>query len=94
MIRTLKKEDAEDYFDMMRNPNVMHPIPREVMTREESDNHLNVFLTTEPKSSDKKVWAIKLKSENKFIGLCAFLKNNEDEDEIGYRLREKGLVQK
>ena len=24
-----------------------------------------------------------------FIGLCAFLKNNENENEIGYRLREK-----
>lgn len=41
------------------------------------------------RQSNKKVWAIELKSENTFIGLCAFLRNNENEDEIGYRLREK-----
>ncbi|WP_417799882.1 GNAT family N-acetyltransferase [Tenacibaculum sp.] len=85
LIRTLKKEDSEDYFDMMGNPNVMNPIPRKVMTKEESNNHLNNFLN-QPEIS---VWAIELKSENNFIGLCAFLKNNENEDEIGYRLREK-----
>lgn len=87
VIRTLKKEDAEDYFDMMGNPNVMNPIPRKVMTREESNNHLNNFLSQG--QTETKVWAIELKTENKFIGLCAFLKNNENEDEIGYRLREK-----
>ncbi len=89
LIRTLKKDDSDDYFDMMGNPNVMNPIPRDVMTREESNDHLNNFLNTEHTASDRKVWAIELKSENKFIGLCAFLKNNENEDEIGYRLREK-----
>lgn len=89
LIRTLMEDDSEDYFDMMGNPNVMNPIPRKVMTREESNDHLNNFLNAEHTKSDRKVWAIELKSENKFIGLCAFLKNNENEDEIGYRLREK-----
>lgn len=89
LIRTLKKDDSDDYFDMMGNPNVMNPIPRDVMTRKESNDHLNNFLNSEHIESNRKVWAITLKSENKFIGLCAFLKNNENEDEIGYRLREK-----
>jgi RimJ/RimL family protein N-acetyltransferase len=89
LIRTLKKEDTDDYFDMMGNPKVMNAIPRVAMSREESNDHLNNFLHTEHTSSDRKVWAIELKSENKFIGLCAFLKNKENEDEIGYRLREK-----
>lgn len=89
LIRTLRKDDTDDYFDMMGNPNVMNPIPRDVMTREESNKHLNNFLSTEHIESDQKVWAIELKPENRFIGLCAFLKNDESEDEIGYRLREK-----
>lgn len=87
LIRNLKKDDSDDYFDIMGNPNVMTPIPRDVMTRQESNDHLNNFLNTQ--QNDRKVWAIELKSENKFIGLCAFLKNNKNEDEIGYRLREK-----
>ncbi len=89
LIRTLKKDDSDDYFDMMSNPNVMNPIPRAIMSRQESNEHLNNFLNLAHIQSDRKVWAIELKSENTFIGLCAFLKNNESEDEIGYRFREK-----
>ncbi len=89
IIRRLKNSDSDCYFDMMKNPNVMNPIPRKIMSREESDNHLKDFLNTNENLTDIKVWGIEIKDENEFIGLCAFLKNNENEDEIGYRLREK-----
>ncbi|BDD10828.1 hypothetical protein FUAX_32600 [Fulvitalea axinellae] len=87
--RELMPADADHYFDMMGNPNVMNPIPREVMSREESDAHLENFLNTDMSQTDTKVWAIEIKDGKEFIGLCAFLKNDENEDEIGYRLREK-----
>lgn len=86
--RPLQETDQTAYFDMMGNPKVMNPIPREPMTREESNEHLNKLLTLDHTTSDTKVWAIELKEERVFIGLCAFLKNNNNEDEIGYRLRE------
>ena len=89
LIRTLKNEDADHYFDMMGNPNVMSPIPREVMTKEESDAHLNMFIRKDLSVKNVKAWGIETKDKNEFIGLCAFLKNTENEDEIGYRLREK-----
>jgi ribosomal-protein-alanine N-acetyltransferase len=89
IVRQLQESDQTAYFDMMGNPNVMSPIPRNVMTKEESNEHLNKFLNTEHTTSDTKVWAIEQRAENEFIGLCAFLKNNENDDEIGYRLREK-----
>ncbi|CAM1343519.1 GNAT family N-acetyltransferase [Tenacibaculum amylolyticum] len=89
IIRNLTKVDSEDYFDMMGNPNVMSLIPRKVMSREESDKHLNNFVDKDQTLTDTKVWGIETKSNHEFIGLCAFLKNNENEDEIGYRLREK-----
>lgn len=89
IIRKLKEVDSDDYFNMMGNPNVMNMVPRKVMSREESDNHLNVFLKMNQNQSDTKAWAIEIKDGNEFIGLCAFLKNDENEDEIGYRLREK-----
>lgn len=89
IVRQLQESDQSAYFDMMGNPLVMNPIPRDVLTREESNDHLKKLLNTEHTTSDKKVWAIELKAENEFIGLCAFLENNENEDEIGYRLREK-----
>lgn len=89
IVRQLQESDQSAYFNMMSNPNVMRPIPRNVMTEEESNEHLNKFLNTQETTSDTKVWAIEQKEENEFIGLCAFLKNNENDDEIGYRLREK-----
>ncbi|PQJ21003.1 GNAT family N-acetyltransferase [Tenacibaculum sp. SG-28] len=89
LIRNLTKGDSEDYFDMMGNPNVMSLIPRQVMSRKESDKHLNNFVGKDQTLTDTKVWGIEVKTKNEFIGLCAFLKNNENEDEIGYRLREK-----
>lgn len=89
IVRQLQESDQSAYFDMMSNPNVMRPIPSNVMTEVESNEHLYKFLNTDHATSDTKVWAIELKEENVFIGLCAFLKNDENEDEIGYRLREK-----
>lgn len=83
------QSDQGAYFDMMNNPNVMSLIPRKTMSRIESDQHLTNFIDKPDSQAKTKVWAIELKSENEFIGLCAFLKNNENDDEIGYRLREK-----
>ncbi len=82
-------KDTEAFFDMMGNPNVMNPIPRPVMTRTESDAFLFKLISATPDSSYKEVWAIIEEKSNQFIGLCAYLKNDENDDEIGYRLREQ-----
>lgn len=87
-IRKLKESDSDSYYDMMGNPNVMNMVPRKVMSRIESDKHLNDFLNPNQNQTNIQVWAIDTKENNEFIGICAFLKNDEDEDEIGYRLRE------
>lgn len=89
LARYLTIEDADSYYDMMGNPNVMNPIPRSVMSRIESDEHLTQMMNLDHDVSDQKIWAIDSKEEKECIGICAFLKNNEGEDEIGYRLREK-----
>jgi ribosomal-protein-alanine N-acetyltransferase len=88
IIRELKKSDSDNFFDMMGNPNVMNPIPQKVMTKDESDSKLNELITLE-KSTNKKVWSLIEKKSNDFIGICGLLKNNENENEIAYRLREK-----
>jgi ribosomal-protein-alanine N-acetyltransferase len=89
LVRSLKASDVDAYFDMMGNSKVMRLIPREVMTKPESDAHLNRFLEMDYSQSDTKVWAIESKQDKEFIGICAFLKNSDNDDEIGYRLREK-----
>ena len=81
IIRNLAEFDSDYYYDMMGNPNVMSLIPRKVMSREESNKHLNSFVGKDQTQTDTKVWGIESKNENEFIGLCAFLKNDENEDE-------------
>ncbi|PHS10722.1 MAG: hypothetical protein COA88_00085 [Kordia sp.] len=88
-IRILTPQDIDPFFDMMSNPNVMDPIPRPVMTRAESDAFLDKLISGKADSPYKNVWAIVEKKSNSFIGLCAYLKNDENDDEIGYRLREQ-----
>lgn len=90
LIFSLKKSDSEDFFNMMGNPNVMLPIPQKTMTKIESDAKLNDLITLE-KSTSIRIWSLVEKESNNFIGICGFLKNNEDENEIAYRLREKYL---
>jgi len=88
-VRILNSTDAVPFFDMMGNPHVMNPIPRPVMTQAESDAFLNKLISSKTFNSDKQVLAIVEKKSNCFIGLCAYLKNDENDDEIGYRLREQ-----
>lgn len=88
IVRKLIEIDGDDYFDMMGNPKVMNPLPRAAMSRRESDAHFLKHLNA-TETSEIKVWAITNKVSATFIGICAFLKNNNNEDEIGYRLREQ-----
>lgn len=88
IIRSLQEDDRESYFDMMNNPNVMNPIPLEVMDRKSSDLSFETHLKAN-QNSTKRVWAIDTKNGEQFIGIAAYLKNSKNEDEIGYRLREQ-----
>jgi len=88
-VRALTPQDADPFFDMMGNKNVMDPIPRPVMSRTESDAFLEKVVSSKAFNTDKQVRAIVEKKSNSFIGLCAYLKNDENDDEIGYRLREQ-----
>jgi RimJ/RimL family protein N-acetyltransferase len=87
LVRNLQPQDADAYYDMMGNPNVMDLIPRPMMSRTESDAHLKGMLQNVTSNSDTRVWAMEY--GNELIGICAFLKNDQKEEEIGYRLREQ-----
>ncbi len=87
-LRRIQEADREAYFDMMSNSNVMHQIPLPEMTRIESDKNFNDHMTADFFVSDKIVLAAIEKTSDEFIGIGAFLKNDEGDPEIGYRLRE------
>jgi ribosomal-protein-alanine N-acetyltransferase len=88
IVRALRLEDREFFYDLMSNPNVMNFIPQEVMERKMSDERFEKHLYSESES-ETKVWVIDSKDGISFVGIAAYLKNDEKEDEIGYRLREE-----
>lgn len=88
IFRRLEENDRDDFYDMMRNPRVMNPIPRDIMDRPTSDANFEKHLNSGP-DSEKKVWSVETKAGGRFIGIAAFLINDAEEDEIGYRLREQ-----
>ena len=87
--RRLIESDREGYFDMMNNPKVMDPIPRPVMSRKESDDNFDKHSTSDFQKGGPIVLAVVRKDSDEFIGLAAYLMNDENDHEIGYRLREK-----
>lgn len=82
IIRPLQTDDQEAYYDMMSNPNIMSLIPQEPMDRATSNKHFRRHLHTE-NSSNTKVWGVDSKNGDSCIGLAAYLKNDQNEDEIG-----------
>ncbi|MCF6222550.1 MAG: GNAT family N-acetyltransferase [Flavobacteriaceae bacterium] len=89
VFRQFSPVDKDSFFDMMGNPKVMQPIPSPTLTRGESDLQLHEILTLYKIKSEKKIWAVDLKSNFEMIGLSGLIINNENENEIAYRLREK-----
>ena len=87
-VRKLKEADADLFFDLMSNSNVMNMIPQTILNKDESYSQLKDLIELE-QSSDTKIWSLCQKSNNEFIGFAGFLKNTDSEDEIAYRLREK-----
>lgn len=89
IIRQFEYSDDAHFFDMMGNPNVMNQIPLKALTKEDSENKLREIINLYKVNSEKKIWAIDLKSKLEMIGLCGLIINDENENEIAYRFREK-----
>ncbi|NQX85626.1 MAG: GNAT family N-acetyltransferase [Flavobacteriaceae bacterium] len=88
IVRLLHLDDRDAFYGMMSNPNIMNPIPRQAMDRETSDACFYKYLNLDS-TSKTRVLAVEEKETLSFIGIVAYLKNNEEEDEIGYRLLEQ-----
>lgn len=88
LVRKLNENDAGFFFELMSNPKVMNPIPQKVFTKIESDANLTELIALE-KSSNTKIWSLTEIGNDSLIGICGFLKNDENDDEIAYRLIER-----
>lgn len=90
VIRKLKMSDIDPYHEMQSNPKVMRYVTGEVQTREEHLTELKWLLNLyDQPNNDFWIYAIDRKSDKEFIGTVAFIKDEEGDDEIGYRFLEK-----
>jgi ribosomal-protein-alanine N-acetyltransferase len=87
-VRKLENRDDNLFFELMGNPNVMNPIPRKVLTKRQSSERLEEFITLE-KTANNLIWCLTLKNNSDLIGICGFVKNEQNEYEIAYSILEK-----
>lgn len=89
LVRKLIIDDLEDFHKMESNPNVLKFADGEVKTFAENKLELLSLIDKyDIVNNDFWIYAIVNKSNNKFIGTIAFVKDEKD-DEIGYRFLEE-----
>jgi RimJ/RimL family protein N-acetyltransferase len=90
VIRYLKMSDIDPYHEMQSNPKVMQYVTGEVQSKEahlkELEHLLNLY---EQKDNEFWIYAIERKSDGAFLGTLALIKDDQNDDEIGYRFLEK-----
>jgi RimJ/RimL family protein N-acetyltransferase len=90
LVRRLKMSDIKSYHEMQSNPKVMQYVIGEVQTEKEHlielDRLINFY---DKEGNDFWIYAIDRKLDNEFVGTLAFIKDDNEEDEIGYRFLEK-----
>jgi [ribosomal protein S5]-alanine N-acetyltransferase len=90
VIRELCKDDLMDFHDLHRNHLVMQFTSGKVQSFEESQGELNHLIASYSIPNNTfRVWAVMDKQGKEFIGTTAIILSRNDENDIGYRLREK-----
>lgn len=90
-IKELKKEDEAFFLELLSAPEIIDPIPQPKWPLEKMINMFNDHSkhVDHPMRKDRVVWGVYEIGNPDLIGLCAFLTNDENQREIGYRFRKK-----
>ncbi|TDQ23818.1 GNAT family N-acetyltransferase [Tenacibaculum caenipelagi] len=90
LIRKLQVVDIESFYELESNPKVLQYATGEPKNLEESKEDLDqLIIRYDNKENDFFIYAIERKSDKEFIGTVALVKDEEGNDEIGYRFIEK-----
>jgi len=89
-VRRLKILDFEPFHEMQSNLNVMQYVRASTMTFQENKDELPKLINLYDKpDNDFWIYAIERKLDAVFVGTIAFVKDENKEDEIGYRFLER-----
>ena len=90
LVRKLKLSDIEGFFELESNPKVLQYATGEVKTKEECQKELEELIEKYGKeNNDFWIYTIERKLDLTFIGTLALVKDDDKNDEIGYRFIEK-----
>ena len=90
IIRRLVMSDLQSFHEMQSNPKVMQFADGEVKSLEEHQEELQDLINKyNIKHNDFWIYAIENKQTNNFMGTVALVKDENNDDEIGYRFLEK-----
>lgn len=89
-VRKLQVTDLEPFFKLESNPKVLQYATGEPKNFKESKDDLFQLIDKYDKT-DNNFWiyAIERKTDNEFLGTVALIKDEENNDEIGYRFIEE-----
>jgi RimJ/RimL family protein N-acetyltransferase len=90
VVRKLKISDFEAFYKLQSNPKVMRFVRVNISTNKETEEELKELIKKYI-LIDNNFWiyAIMRKSDQKFVGTCALIKDDNNDDEIGYRFLEE-----
>lgn len=90
IIRKLKNEDIAPFHEMQANHNVMKYTDSAIKSYDENVIDLQQVIDYYDKvNNDFWIYAVDRKSDKEFLGTIALIKDDENNDEIGFRYLEK-----
>lgn len=88
-VRYLQMKDIEPFHILQSNPAVMRFVRGAGMTREENEKELPELIEKYSKpNNDFWIFAIERNEDQQFIGTFALVKDDDGDDELGYRFIE------
>lgn len=90
IIRKLKNEDIKPFHEMQANPKVMKYTDSPIKSYKENVIDLQQVIAYYDKiNNDFWIYAVERKSDKEFLGTIALIKDDENNNEIGFRYLEK-----
>ena len=90
LVRELSPKDLDPFHEMQSNPKVMQYADGEPKSYDEHKKELKDLCSKYiDDTNDFWIYAIVLKETNAFIGTVALVKDDADQDEIGFRFLER-----
>ncbi len=88
-VRHLVDTDLDLFHEMQANENVMRFTSGSANSLEQNTDQLKSCIQKyEEPGNLFRVWAVERTTDNIFVGTCAIIRNEQGQNEIGYRFRE------